>query len=221
MKQCELVIFDCDGTLVDSLAAIARAANLGLADVGHTEAIPHSQVAQVVGLSLHEAVSVLLPGASEETITQGVQRYKFHYKQMVESGELTPPLFPGVRETLEAIHQADLPMAIATGKSRKGLLRSLSDHDLGHYFQVLTTADDAPSKPHPRMVELVLEQTGIDASKTLIVGDTDYDILMGREAGIATCAVTYGCHDRQQLARSKPDYWVERLDQLLPLLGLE
>ncbi|MBF0126514.1 MAG: HAD-IA family hydrolase [Magnetococcales bacterium] len=215
-----LVIFDCDGTLVDSLDGIARAARLALEELGMPRAFTHARIAQVVGLSLDEAMEALLPECDREVRQRAVLGYKRHYLDLVERKALHAPLFPGVRETLLALRGADVALAIATGKSMRGLERTLQEHDLADFFQVLMTADQAPSKPHPAMVETILRATGFSASQTLMVGDTLYDLEMGRNAGVKIAAVTYGCHPREQLARAQPDHWLDDLTELLPLMGV-
>ncbi|MBF0438763.1 MAG: HAD-IA family hydrolase, partial [Magnetococcales bacterium] len=180
----------------------------------------HTQIAQVVGLSLHEAMAKLIPEASPEFWEKAVLGYKAHYQRLADGGALTAPLFPGVRETLMALQNAGVVMAVATGKSLRGLERTLHEHQLNGFFQALMTSDQAPSKPHPAMVENILQATGFSASQALMVGDTLYDLEMGRKAGVKIAAVTFGCHTPEQLATTYPDHWLERMDDLLPLFGL-
>ena len=220
-RRFDLVIFDCDGTLVDSLAGIARSANLAMRECGFPDGIPSHAVAEVVGLSLEVAVATWIPEAGEPVQERVVAAYKAHYRRLADAGELENPLFPGVRAVLDALKRAGVTMAVATGKSMAGLQRTLRDHDLGGFFHALQTADLARSKPDPEMVERILEQTWDAPARTLIVGDTTYDIEMGHRAGIRTCAVTYGCHGRDRLARSKPHHWLERMADLPELVGVE
>lgn len=217
----DLIIFDCDGTLVDSLAGIARSAHLALTEVGFAEGISLPAVAEVVGLSLERAVATWIPDADPQMQHQVVSAYKRHYQTLADAGQLANPLFPGVRTVLETLQQAEIVLAIATGKSIRGLQRTLRDHDLGGFFHFLKTADDARSKPDPDMIEKILQETWADPAKTLMIGDTTFDIDMGHRAGVATCAVTYGCHDRDRLARSHPHHWLDRMADLPALIGLE
>ena len=214
-----LVIFDFDGTLVDSLAGIARSANLALVEAGFTN-IPLHTVAGAVGLSLETAVATWIPEAETQVQQQVASAYKKHYQMLADAGELVNPLFPGVREVLETLKKADVSMAIATGKSTKGLQRTLRDHALGEFFQSLQTADEARSKPDPEMVEKILVETWLAPAKTLMVGDTTFDIEMGHQAGVATCAVTYGCHSRERLAQAVPHHWLDRMADLPALVGV-
>ena len=215
-----LVIFDCDGTLVDSLAGIARSANLALIEAGFTDGISQHAVAEVVGLSLERSIATWIPEAEIEVQQQVVSAYKRHYRALANAGELVNPLFPGVREVLKILKRAEVTMAVATGKSMEGLQRTLRDHELGEFFQSLQTADLARSKPDPEMIERILAETFIDPAQTLMVGDTTFDIEMGHRAGVATCAVTYGCHDRDRLAQAQPNHWLEQMVDLLPLVGV-
>ncbi|MEO5346455.1 MAG: HAD-IA family hydrolase [Magnetococcus sp. YQC-9] len=216
----DLVIFDCDGTLVDSLDAIVRSANLALAEVGEGLVLSHTRIASVVGLSLHEAMAVLMPEGSTEQHARAVDAYKCHYKKLADGGELPTPLFPGVRMVLDSLRQAGVTLAVATGKSLRGLERTLREQGLEGYFEVLMTADQAPSKPHPSMIEQILDATGCSRARTLMVGDTVYDLEMGRNAGVRTAAVTFGCHGREELAACQPDYWIEEMETLLNVVGV-
>jgi phosphoglycolate phosphatase len=216
----KLIIFDCDGTLVDSLDGIVRSAQLALSEMGYKRILAHSEVAQVVGLSLAQAFQQILPDAGSGEVEQGVALYKAHYKRLADGGELTTPIYPGVRETLGQLQNAGFILAVATGKSLKGLQRNLQELDLNSFFSCLRTADHAPSKPNPQMLLQVLEETGFAPEEALMIGDTDFDMNMGRAARIKTCAVTFGCHSREQLALSQPDYWLDDMADLPALIGL-
>lgn len=216
----DLVIFDCDGTLVDSLWAISRVMNLALAEHGLPHPLSNAEVGTVVGLSLHNAMAQLLPDSPAALHEALVASYKAHYLRLADGGELAAPLFPGARETMDALRGAGVELAMATGKSMRGVERNLREFDLGGYFRVLKSADCAPSKPDPGMVTQILAETGHDPHRTLMVGDTDFDLYMGRAAGVRTCAVTFGCHPRPRLAAARPDHWVERLPDLLAVVGV-
>lgn len=217
----DLVIFDCDGTLVDSLWAIARVMNLAWEEHGLPGPLSNADVGGVVGLSLPTAMAHLLPDHPREFHDRLVVSYKAHYLRLADAGQLDAPLFPGVRQTLDALKGAGIDLAMATGKSMRGVERNLREFDLGGYFRVLKSADCAPSKPHPGMVEQILAETGHDPARTLMVGDTDFDILMGHSAGVPTCAVTFGCHPRERLAAARPHFWAESPPQLLGVVGVD
>ncbi|GAB4507806.1 MAG: HAD-IA family hydrolase [Sulfuricaulis sp.] len=196
----ELIIFDWDGTLMDSVAKIVRCFTAALDDVG----VPRpgeDATRHVIGLGLAEAVATLLPQTDAETRARVVERYREHFLHLDQTDM---PLFPGVRVGLESLVAQGYLLAIATGKARRGLDRVLSDTGTAHLFCATRCADEAFSKPHPRMLEDILEQTGMEAGKALMVGDTTYDMLMARHAGMDGLAVTYGVHGRELLVEHGP-----------------
>ena len=213
----KLVIFDCDGTLVDSLAGIAKVMNLAMGAVGLNSNLSSHVVGQVVGLSLAIAIETLIPHTDQATKDAVLIEYKRQYAILADSGSVSPPLFPGVRETLDGLQRQSIVLAMATGKSRAGVQRNIRELNLEGYFQVIRTADCAPSKPNPEMVMQILTETGIDKSEAMIIGDTDYDIEMGHNAGILTCAVTFGCHSKERLAASNPHHWLDKLEDVFSL----
>ncbi|MBF0359052.1 MAG: HAD-IA family hydrolase [Magnetococcales bacterium] len=219
--EFKLIIFDCDGTLVDSLDGIVRSAQLAIDGLGYKRTLANSEVAQVVGLSLYQAFEQILPDAGPDEIERGVGLYKSHYKELADGGAFTTTLYPGVREALLKLQSVGMIMAVATGKSLRGLQRNLEELDFGEFFVCLKTADHAPSKPNPEMLLQVLAETGFEAHEALMVGDTDFDINMGRAAKIKTCAVTFGCHSRERLAICQPDYWLDSMSDLPVLLGIK
>jgi phosphoglycolate phosphatase len=196
----ELIIFDWDGTLMDSIAKIVRCFTAAVDDVG----LPHpgeDATRHVIGLGLAEAVATLLPQADAGARTQVVERYREHFLHIDQTHM---PLFPGVREGLESLVAQGYLLAVATGKARRGLERVLRDTGTAHLFVATRCADEAFSKPHPRMLEDILDQTGFNAEQALMVGDTTYDMQMARHAGMDGLAVTYGVHGRELLAEHGP-----------------
>ncbi|MBF8272035.1 MAG: HAD-superfamily hydrolase, subfamily IA, variant 3 [Magnetococcales bacterium] len=222
MDACpyDLIIFDCDGTLMDSLDGIWRGVNLAMSAQGLDQQFSPAEVAGIVGLSLETAFAQLLPKAGEKTWQALTQAYKEQFRKLANEGMVEPPLYPGVRATLQRLHAAGLVLAVATGRSMAGLERSLQAHHLGHFFTFHQTADTAPSKPHPAMVTRILADSGLTAARAMMVGDTDFDMRMGRHAGVTTCAVTFGCHDRERLAKANPDFWLDHMGDLPDLLKL-
>lgn len=196
----ELIIFDWDGTLMDSVAKIVRCFSAALADAAVVspgeDAIRH-----VIGLGLSEAVAVLLPQADAATRARVIEGYREHFLHIDHT---ETELFPGVRQGLEALSAQGYLLAVATGKARRGLERVLRETATAHFFCSTRCADEAYSKPHPRMLEDILQQTGLSASQALMVGDTTYDMQMARHAGMPGLAVTYGVHARELLAEHKP-----------------
>jgi len=196
----ELIIFDWDGTLMDSIAKIVRCFQAALADAGAADP-GESAIQHIIGLGLDEAVTTLLPQADAALRTQVVARYREHFLHLDQTGM---ELFPGVREGLEALAEQGYLLAVATGKARRGLDRVLRDTGTAHLFCATRCADEAYSKPHPRMLEDILEQTGFTSAQALMVGDTTYDLQMARHARMASLAVTYGVHNRELLAEHAP-----------------
>ena len=196
----ELIIFDWDGTLMDSVAKIVRCFTAALEDAGAPDP-GEDAIRHIIGLGLGEAVTELLPVADAATREQVVERYRQHFLHLDQTGM---ELFPGVRAGLEDLSAQGYMLAIATGKARRGLDRVLRDTGMAHLFCATRCADEAFSKPHPRMLEDILEQTGFDAGRALMVGDTTYDMQMARHAGIDGLAVTYGVHGRELLAEHGP-----------------
>jgi phosphoglycolate phosphatase len=199
-RTLELIVFDWDGTLMDSAAGIVRCFERALEDAS----APHPGVAvirHVIGLGLPEAVSVLLPDADGDLKARVVDRYREHFLK-TDPGAME--LFPGVRKGLEELAAHGFVLAVATGKSRRGLERVLVETGLKPLFAATRCADEAFSKPHPKMLEDILAQTGVAPERALMVGDTVYDLQMACSASVAALAVTYGVHGREALLEHGP-----------------
>ena len=200
MSDPRLVIWDVDGTLVDSRAAITDAMRGAFA----SEALPYPGDAAVigrVGLSIDTLVAELLPEAPERCPAL-VRAYLDRFRASRESlGSLaTAPFFPGVRPALERIRGLPgMTMGIATGKSRRGLTALIAAHGLDGWFASLHCADDHPGKPDPSMLQAVLSDTGVPADRAVMVGDTHFDMDMGRAAGVATLGVGWGFQPPERL----------------------
>ncbi|WP_304617958.1 HAD-IA family hydrolase [Paracoccus sp. (in: a-proteobacteria)] len=192
-----LVVFDVDGTLVDSQHHIIRAMTDGFAAAG-LEPPPRAEVLGIVGLSLPVAVAQLLPLADLATQAQVVEAYRASYMQA--RSERAAPLYPGALDCLDRLAgRADLLLAVATGKSRRGLDAVIAAHGLQGRFVSLQTADGHPSKPHPSMLIQALAEAGCEARAALMVGDTSFDIQMAQAAGMPGWGVTWGYHPAQAL----------------------
>lgn len=195
----KLVVFDVDGTLVDSQRVIVAAMNAGFEQAGLAPLSP-AQVLAIVGLSLPVAVATLLPQAAPEVHRQVVEGYRaafFHLRQQQES-----PLYEGALDCLDALSgRDDVLLAIATGKSRRGLDALIEAHGWHHRFISLQTADHHPSKPHPAMLLAALSEAGVDAPAAVMVGDTEFDMRMGVSAGVASFGVGWGYHPRERLVQ--------------------
>ena len=198
MTRPALVIFDCDGTLVDSQHMIAAAMGEAFEGLG-LPAPPLEAVRQTVGLSLREAVSRLLPAEALELAAAGEAGYRDAFIAMRARGDTHEPLYPGVRALLETLSEAGLRLAVATGKGRAGLDKTLALHGLSELFCSLQTADGHPGKPHPSMVEAALREGGVPASRALVIGDTHFDMEMAARAGVTALGVGWGYHSAEAL----------------------
>lgn len=200
-QTLRLAMFDMDGTLIDSQNMIVEAMRRAFADLG-APAISRSAILSIVGLSLDRAVASLLPDLTEAEVAVGAARYKHHFVQLRAEmgGEAAAPLYPGVRQVLDELARDDfLLMGVATGKARRGLDHAYAAHDLGKYFVTHQTADDHPSKPHPSMLTTALGETGAEARRAVMIGDTSFDMEMGKAAGFHTIGVAWGYHDTARL----------------------
>ena len=200
MAELKLIVFDMDGTLVDSLASIKAAMVSAFGAVGRPAPDPKA-VSRIVGLSLPEAMDRLCPGLDEAALDQLVEAYKASFKSRAEGGQdRKSGLYPGTLEALERLAARDeVLLGIATGKSRRGLDRVLDEHGLTHFFVTTQAADDPPSKPHPSMLFQTMKDSGAEARNAIMVGDTSFDMEMGQAAGFATLAVDWGYHPREML----------------------
>ncbi len=197
-RDTRLVLFDCDGTLVDSQHVIVAA--MGAAFEAHDLASPPTrEIRRVVGLSLPQAMAMLLPAADQAEYDRLTERYKEAFVAQRAAGGGTPPLYPGAEDAIRRLAARGHVLGVATGKSRRGLAMTLEHFVLDDYFATLQTADDAPSKPHPAMVEQAIADTGATPETTVVIGDTTFDIEMARAAGAAAIGVEWGYHDTADL----------------------
>jgi phosphoglycolate phosphatase len=203
-----LIVFDWDGTLMDSTAAIVNCIQAAARDLGLP--VPDKErAAYVIGLSLHEAMQTVIPGMDAALYPRMVERYRHHY--LIKDHELT--LFDGVREMLNELSELGYFLAVATGKSRVGLNRALDAAKLLSVFDATRCADETFSKPHPAMLQELTRELGQDMKRTVMIGDTTHDLQMARNAGAAAIAVHYGAHPAHEFhgyetrfsARSVPE----------------
>jgi phosphoglycolate phosphatase len=209
-----LLILDCDGTLVDSAGHIASVFNETVATFGYT-ALPNERVARVIGLSLEDALTRLLPDSPAAERARIIHAYRARYAVDAAGHD---PLFTGVREFLDTVRRDGRWMAMATGKSRPGALRVLAEHDLGSYFATIRTGDLCRPKPHPEMLLQILDELGLSADRAVMVGDTTFDMDMARAAGIRAVGVGWGAHDSQELIEAGAELVVPTLPDLGPYL---
>jgi phosphoglycolate phosphatase len=208
-KQFDLIVFDWDGTLMDSTAAIVKSIQAA-ADALRLPVPDRETAAHVIGLGLHEAMEAVMPGVDPAIYPQMANQYRRLYLQF--SQEIT--LFDGVIDMLEDLASRDYLLAVATGKSRGGLDRVLRETGTGHFFQATRTADQTYSKPHPAMLQEITEELGEDMARTAMIGDTTHDLLMAANAGAAGIAVQYGAHSLDELKRLNPLYTAESVVSL-------
>lgn len=214
----KLVIFDIDGTLVDSRGLIVAAMDGAFAALG-LEPPSHEATLGIVGLSLFEAMTVLVPEESEETRRRLVEAYRASFTALRLDGRHPETLFAGARAALDALAaRPDTVLGIATGKSRRGVERLFEQQGFAALFMTVQTADDAPSKPHPAMVEQAMAETGIAPTATVFVGDSVFDMEMARAAGAGALGVSWGFHSPAALRRAGAHHIVSRFNELEPFL---
>lgn len=193
-----LAIFDCDGTLVDSGAPIYKALRTSLERNG-LDVPPPSVSRRVIGLSLREAMAALLPDAAPALHVRLAEDYKRAFMELRSAGEVDEPLFGGVLELLDALEADGWLLAVATGKSDRGLRHCLDQHGLHARFISLQTADRHPSKPHPSMIREAIADGGASPATTIVVGDTSFDMAMAVNAGAVGIGAGWGYHEAAEL----------------------
>lgn len=212
-QPLRLVVFDVDGTLIDSRAHILLAMQQAFRELDLPEP-SHAEILHGVGLSLPELMRQLVPDHESDMHLALADRYRaLSLAHHVTSGQ-EAVFFPGMRAVLDHFHADDFTlMATATGMSRRGLDRIIAQHGLHGYFQSTQVADTHPSKPHPSMLFSALADTGVDPDCAVMIGDTGYDMQMGRAAGLRTIGVTWGNHGPEHL--SEADILVSDSDALI------
>jgi phosphoglycolate phosphatase-like HAD superfamily hydrolase len=208
------VICDFDGTLTDSREDIAAAQlwalhSLGITGLAREDLFPH------IGKPLAETFRLLLPPGLHEKIPDAVALYSEYYPPR---SLVTTRLFPGVAATLERLRDAGIGLAVASTKRGPGILRATEHFGITRFFDQLQGCDDLPVKPDPATLESVLRQQGWTREETLMVGDTELDIVAGQRAGTATCAVTYGAQPASVLRGVRPDFLIDAFPQLLAIV---
>jgi phosphoglycolate phosphatase len=208
-KQFDLIVFDWDGTLMDSTTTIVKCIQASAKDLGLP--IPDNRTAAyVIGLGLMDAMQAVLPGVDPKFYPRMVERYRYHY--LAQDQELS--LFEGAREMLTDLSQQGYFLAVATGKSRVGLNRALDTVKLLSLFDATRCADETFSKPHPAMLQELTRELGQDLKRTVMIGDTTHDLQMAINAGAAGVAVEYGAHGIPELHALNPLYSAQSIAQL-------
>ena len=198
----KLVIFDCDGTIVDSQSGIVLSMNHAF-EVLKLTPPTRAQTLAVVGLSLPEAFAALAPKADYETRRELAEHYKSAFRDMNRDPAEHEVLFPGAKEAIAALAaREDVVLGIATRKSKRGVDRLIEREGWHGHFVTIQTADDHPSKPHPSMIRQAMSETASGPSDTIMIGDTTYDIEMARAAGAGAIGVTWGYHRKDELVEA-------------------
>lgn len=209
MKRYELIVFDWDGTLMDSAAMIVDSVQSAARDLGL--APPSEERARhIIGLGLGDALRHALPDLPEDHYPELVERYRHHY--LSRDHQLT--LFAGAAALVRELAENGFRLGVATGKSRKGLDRALGHTGLGGFFNGTRCADECHSKPHPQMIEELMDELAVAPEQTLMIGDTTHDLLMARNAGVDAVAVSYGAHPRAGLAEVNYRYCADSVADL-------
>ncbi len=208
-RQFDLIVFDWDGTLCDSTALIVHCIQAACRDLSVPEPTDRA-AAHVIGLSLGNALRAVAPGLPDARYTDLIERYRHHYF----GDHHGVALFEGVTEMIETLRARHHWLAIATGKSRRGLSEALQACALDSWFDATRTAEETASKPHPMMLLELMREFGADPERTLMIGDTSHDLLLAANAGVAAVAVSYGAHDAASLAALHPRYLAANVAEL-------
>jgi len=209
MPNTHLIIFDWDGTLMDSEAAIVAAMSEAYRREG--EAVPsYRAIREIIGLSLSDAICRLTPAIKPD----GGDRIAAYYRAGYAARKSSPALFPGVRETLSKLYDSGYCLAVATGKSRRGLAKAINDTDLGGLFVATRTADMSEPKPSPAMLHEILADLGVPAGAAIMIGDTDFDLAMAQAAGTQLAGVSYGAHPVERLLAYHPAFMLDDFGDL-------
>jgi phosphoglycolate phosphatase len=218
MTAKRLAVFDCDGTLVDGQADVCWAMERAF-ERARLPLPPTSEVRRIIGLSLPVAVRHLAPDLSDNDASSVTEFYKSSFRARREEGLLGEPLYDGIAELLGQLHGTGWQLAVATGKSDRGLAACLAEHGIDHLFVSLQTADRHPSKPHPAMLEAALLEAGASPHEAVMIGDTTFDMHMARSAGVAAIGVTWGYHTPDELRAGGASVIADTVPELGAMLG--
>lgn len=205
----DLIVFDWDGTLADSAGLIARCIQQACADIGAP--VPSEARARyVIGLGLDDALAHLVPDLPQSDYRRLADNYRAHYF----AGDAQIPLFDGVTAALRDLRESGFRLAVATGKTRRGLDRAMRNLGVEDCFDATRCADETASKPDPLMLHELFAELGIGPQRSLMIGDTTHDLDMARAASVAGVAVTYGAHPGPDLVAASPLACIDRFDEL-------
>jgi len=209
MQHLKIIVFDWDGTLMDSEAAIVAAMSQAYCDE-HVPAPSYGAIRAIIGLGLIESISLLTPALSSEAATRVGRNYRRHYIAQ----RTVPALFPRVRATLIELRQSGYLIAVATGKSASGLQRAIDETDLNDLFATTRTADLTEPKPSPTMLYEIMWELNAEPQETLMIGDTEYDLAMAQSAGTHRAGVSYGTHPVSRLLSYDPAFVLDHFGDL-------
>lgn len=216
-KPNKLIVFDCDGTLVDSQHNIITAMQRAYQQVGLPEE-DDTRIRSIVGLSVLEAVEALRPEDDAGVHQKIAGHFKNEFLRLRTQQSVGPdPLYPHTKEVIDHLNGAGFLLGVATGNSDRGLARVIAEHDLDGLFVTLQTADGHPSKPHPSMIVQAMADAGAAPETTLMVGDTSYDMMMARSANCAAVGVNWGYHSDQDLLAGGAQHILTKFLDLIPI----
>lgn len=206
-----LIIFDWDGTLSDSTAKIVQCVQQAAHNTGFP-VLSDEAILNIIGLGLPEAMQVLYPQLNDNEKEQIRLAYIACFLEVDQSPS---PFFEGVEEGLQSLKKAGYRMAVATGKSRRGMNRVFERLNMQHFFDASRCADETASKPHPLMLQELLQEFSVDAEQAIMVGDTEYDMDMAKQMGIPRVAVSYGAHHIDRMMSYEPSLCVDQFSELV------
>lgn len=210
MTKYSLLVFDWDGTLMDSQAQIVNCMKSAIVELG-LETRTDKQISDIIGLGLEEAIAVLYPLIDSKMVIKTAQTYREHY---LYKDKTPSPLFDGAKDVIITLQNIGYDLAVATGKSRRGLDKGLNETGLNAYFPITRCADETRSKPHPQMLEEILVDYNTDASKALMIGDSEYDLQLANNTKVDGFAVSYGVHNLIRLLKHDPVGFIDDIKQL-------
>jgi phosphoglycolate phosphatase len=208
--EAKLIVFDWDGTLMDSVAHIVACLQNAINELS-LEPKSNDELKNIIGLGLREAFYALYPQANDNELTALTARYREYF---FDQDSAPCELFSGARELVEELNEKNYFLAVATGKGRNGLDKVLNETGMNKFFPVTRCADESHSKPHPQMILDIIDYYGINANEAIMVGDTDYDLQMANNAKAKSIGVTYGVHEKQRLLDCKPLICLDNMNEL-------